>query len=457
MKRFYLIVAALLAGVSFAMASSETVFLKNGSVIKGEIIEQVPGQSIKVKTNDGSIFVFANDEIERISKESTSNASQKGHKGLDFSIASGINVMSGTTSVPLEFILSKQFHRNLSVGLGAGLDIPTGDGKPLVPLFADFKGLLPLSSTSIVPMLDVRLGYAINTADDETVGSGKYRVTVKQPNYIVASIMPGIRIPLSYKTDLDFGLGYMLYSPASGGGKNINAFGVRLGLNFHKSTNPNQMPKEPVPIRNTGFEFGFDAFGTGNYGLNLLLGYRLSKKLSVGLGVGLGAGYVGDDFNYDEVYYSEAKGKGNKIEEKKGTSNGLDGAVIYGFLRGEYRLTTRKFSPIVNLDLGFRKHDGIPEFHIAGVGEGIEGTSLGFFARPSVGMSWRTTNNSYLSLSVGYEFGSGFGSVDKTIDRVGSIGYNKYESVKIKSPSLSMNNIFIGLTWKHTFKWFSRD
>lgn len=40
-----------------AQSMQETVYLKNGSIIKGIIVEQVPGKSMKIQTKDGSLFV----------------------------------------------------------------------------------------------------------------------------------------------------------------------------------------------------------------------------------------------------------------------------------------------------------------------------------------------------------------------------------------------------------------
>ena len=45
------------------------VYLKNGSVIRGSIIEIIPNKSIKIQTIDGSIFVFKFEEIERYTQE----------------------------------------------------------------------------------------------------------------------------------------------------------------------------------------------------------------------------------------------------------------------------------------------------------------------------------------------------------------------------------------------------
>src|SRR5688500_4410458 len=49
--------------------SKDVVFLKNGSVIKGEILEMTPGGNIKIETADGSVFVFAMEDVEKTSKE----------------------------------------------------------------------------------------------------------------------------------------------------------------------------------------------------------------------------------------------------------------------------------------------------------------------------------------------------------------------------------------------------
>jgi hypothetical protein len=47
----------------------DMVHLKNGSIIKCQIIEQVVGESIKIKTSDGSIIVYKMDEVLKITKE----------------------------------------------------------------------------------------------------------------------------------------------------------------------------------------------------------------------------------------------------------------------------------------------------------------------------------------------------------------------------------------------------
>lgn len=64
-----LFVLICLPAISIAQQQMEdVVYLKNGSIIRGMIIEQVPGKSLKIQTRDGSVFVYEMADIERMSK-----------------------------------------------------------------------------------------------------------------------------------------------------------------------------------------------------------------------------------------------------------------------------------------------------------------------------------------------------------------------------------------------------
>lgn len=47
----------------------DVVYLKNGSVIKGLIMEQIPNETLKIQTADGSLFVYKMEEVVKITKE----------------------------------------------------------------------------------------------------------------------------------------------------------------------------------------------------------------------------------------------------------------------------------------------------------------------------------------------------------------------------------------------------
>jgi len=60
----------LFSGAVFA-EMIDVIHLKNGSIIKGVIIETIPSESIKIETADGSIFVYSMDEVQKMTKEKT--------------------------------------------------------------------------------------------------------------------------------------------------------------------------------------------------------------------------------------------------------------------------------------------------------------------------------------------------------------------------------------------------
>ena len=75
MQRFILLMcltAFLMTSQAFAQQMQQmedVVHLKNGGLIRGTIIEQVPGESMKIQTRDGNIFVYTVDEIAKLTKE----------------------------------------------------------------------------------------------------------------------------------------------------------------------------------------------------------------------------------------------------------------------------------------------------------------------------------------------------------------------------------------------------
>ncbi len=75
MQRFILLTcltAFVMASQVSAQQMEDVVHLKNGGLVRGIIIEQIPGESLKIQTRDGDVFIISSytmDEIAKISKE----------------------------------------------------------------------------------------------------------------------------------------------------------------------------------------------------------------------------------------------------------------------------------------------------------------------------------------------------------------------------------------------------
>ena len=70
-KKLFVLFAILVSGFAIFAQSEvmDIVYLKNGSVVRGTIVEQVIGESLRIETLEGSIFFYKIDEIEKIEKK----------------------------------------------------------------------------------------------------------------------------------------------------------------------------------------------------------------------------------------------------------------------------------------------------------------------------------------------------------------------------------------------------
>ena len=69
---------------AFAMAQNmeDVIYLKDGSIYKGTIIEEVPGTSYKIESRDGNVFAVQIEEVEKLTKERTPQSNYgHGHWG----------------------------------------------------------------------------------------------------------------------------------------------------------------------------------------------------------------------------------------------------------------------------------------------------------------------------------------------------------------------------------------
>lgn len=103
-----------------AQTMRDVVELKNGSVIKGIIVEQTPPEKIKLQTADGSIFVFRYDEILKMSREEVAKtvAEKPVPKLEEYAGKAGIGIAlggGGIAGIPIRVYPSRKFALELGV------------------------------------------------------------------------------------------------------------------------------------------------------------------------------------------------------------------------------------------------------------------------------------------------------------------------------------------------------
>ena len=180
-KYLFLFILCSICILSFGQKYyQDVVYLKDGSIIKGIIIEQVPYKYIKIETADKSVFVFQMYKIKKIDKEiieiknnRTSNfsfkSSQKKRKMLsdnktysneneiynsesalqlgyrriiELGTIGGSGFLSYRNGLKISLINTYQFTPLFSLGVGTGLEQNFGNNitnYTALPIFADFR------------------------------------------------------------------------------------------------------------------------------------------------------------------------------------------------------------------------------------------------------------------------------------------------------------------------------
>jgi len=207
MKPLKLLVLLLLSAPVFTMAQAnyrDVVYLNNGIIVIGMIVEQVPNQGIKIQLIDNTVSSFAYSEIKKITKEEViveKEPHQKRYSGI-FEVgytkgvgdeyselareARSINVFS------VRMVNGYQINKNMSAGVGLGID--AYELAVLMPITIDLRAYFidaPVSPTFIFDG-----GYSLALNNDH--GS----------NGLVLNPAVGVKINTSKNTSCLFSIGY---------------------------------------------------------------------------------------------------------------------------------------------------------------------------------------------------------------------------------------------------------
>lgn len=171
MKKYFVFFAFALFSVSMvAQDMRDAVYMRNGSIIKGYVMEQVMGESIKIRTADGSLFVYPMDEVVKIMKE-TKDEYEKIYKPRTTEFKGGNGLNKGFRSmlelgyvdyyggvVSANYSLGVQFNHYVFLGVGGGVRYSPDYETYSVPVYANFR--VDFINAKVTPFLDIKAGYS---------------------------------------------------------------------------------------------------------------------------------------------------------------------------------------------------------------------------------------------------------------------------------------------------------
>ncbi|MCH2232651.1 MAG: hypothetical protein MK078_00255 [Crocinitomicaceae bacterium] len=115
MKALLITIFILFSSFAFSQYN-EVLVLKNTNIIRGKIISTTE-EAYRIRTKDGSEYVYRKDEVDHIENYSP-NMNTKGYFFRpSFSIAAGEN-----TSLSFHLVNGYQFNKRFDLGFGVGLD-----------------------------------------------------------------------------------------------------------------------------------------------------------------------------------------------------------------------------------------------------------------------------------------------------------------------------------------------
>jgi len=162
-----LIILILLTIIALPLSAQKTkdaLYLKNGSVIYGKLIE-ISDNKYRIQTSDGSIFNFSSEEVDKFVKESPQyNGRKTSGAGLAFEAGLLIGSQNTQFEAPFSFNIIGNYTAgtNNIFGLGSGVEY---FGSAFTPVFFEYKRLFNDKKTA--PFAFIRGGGLFHTGGDE--------------------------------------------------------------------------------------------------------------------------------------------------------------------------------------------------------------------------------------------------------------------------------------------------
>jgi hypothetical protein len=214
---------------AFSQRTKDVLYLKNGSMIFGKMME-VSDSIYKIRTAEGSLFIFKAPEVEKFVNETPLyNGRKKNGVGLVLEAGFLAGVKTSEYSTPFSFnILADVTYRTKDIfGIGSGVEFI---GQSYTPVFAEYKHLFSENKTS--PFVFFRGGKLFHNSGDIESSD----ITINPYNY-----------PKTYKGGSSFTLGTGV-SWDSGDNETYLSFAYR---NAHTSYTQNDYNKQLVTYKST--------------------------------------------------------------------------------------------------------------------------------------------------------------------------------------------------------------
>lgn len=215
-----------------AQKLEEVVYLKNGNILRGVIIEQIPNKSITIKINENNKLLIQFDEIEKITKEEIAKKEKKPqalqYKNKGYINLTEVNLGYGIRSIEIRNNGLRIYEEENNYGLR------TVNGYQFSPFFTLGMGLgyERISYSGFIPVtIDSRIMFTKNKISPVLNLNGGYAVGVNNSGGFCLNPAAGVRLYLSQNIALLVNMGYKLQQ-VTFTSRNFSFLTISAGVSF---------------------------------------------------------------------------------------------------------------------------------------------------------------------------------------------------------------------------------
>lgn len=158
--------------VSAQSQMEDVIYLKDGGILRGEIVERTEDETVKIKITGGNVFAVEWGKVREITREEM--LVPKFYKKTGYINQTGTDLLPGrgNSSVRFQMLHGYRFSPVFSTGVGFGFTT-YNDPLGLIPVYLETK--YRLITTNTAPFIFIKVGYNFSVLTDETVEVDRHR------------------------------------------------------------------------------------------------------------------------------------------------------------------------------------------------------------------------------------------------------------------------------------------
>jgi len=182
----------------FGQSREDVVYLNNGSILRGKVIETVNGMQTSIEISGRNIIVIPDSAIKMIQMSQAIPSKDRVNKSSAVEMAASASFYGGSANTAgFTFITSYRFPFRLAVGAGIGIE---WFDRQQIPFIADFKYYFLKGSWS--PYVYAQGGYAVPLSQE---GDNEW---TEYHGGALAGVGAGMRFDFTNRNALVFSVGY---------------------------------------------------------------------------------------------------------------------------------------------------------------------------------------------------------------------------------------------------------